>query len=245
MPRSRPVCSASISIASGCRPCPRCHVPMPRAGIVSPEGNATARIVMTDIRRVVGHARPSTSSSQQGRRPHATPRRLLRPPLRRPRRRTRSAHGERARDARPRCSGNRLPPRRQRISHDARPERGCANPRATSENRRQKGDRGAFRPDGPPFAGSGQGRETPAASGCGLVTRTGTTAISARVRRNSRTVCTTEPENQQPCGIPAPSMARPGLEPGTPRFSDAGRGGVIHRNTAANRDNSDGPPAGP
>ena len=61
-PRSRPGCSASISTASGCRPCPMCHVPMPRAGIVSPEGNGTAGIIMTDIRRVVGHAPPSTNS---------------------------------------------------------------------------------------------------------------------------------------------------------------------------------------
>ena len=61
IPRSRPVCSASISTASGCRPCPRCHVPMPRAGIVSPEGNGTVGIIMTDTRGVVGHAPPSTS----------------------------------------------------------------------------------------------------------------------------------------------------------------------------------------
>jgi hypothetical protein len=46
-----------------------------------------------------------------------------------------------------------------------------------------------------------------------------TTTISARVRRSLRERCTTDQKIQHTCGIPAPDMARPGLEPGTPRFS--------------------------
>ena len=126
------------------------------------------------------------------------------------------APGPRDRGAR----ANRLPPRRRPTSHDARPERGLRNPRPTSRNRRQQGDRGAFRPDGPhPSQEADKAEALPQQAVRGLVTRTETTTISARVRQSLRMRCTTDQRIQHTCGIPAPNMARPGLEPGTPRFS--------------------------
>ena len=131
-----------------------------------------------------------------------------------------SAHGRRARAARPRCSGKQTATATRPISHDARPERGLRNPRPTSRNRRQKGDRGAFRPDGPhPSQEADKAEALPQQAVRGLVTRTETTTIPARVRQSLRMRCTTDQRIQNTCGISAPNMARPGLEPGTPRFS--------------------------
>ena len=136
-----------------------------------------------------------------------------------------SAHGWRARAARPRCSGKQTATATPPTSHDARPERGLRNPRPTSRNRRQQGDRGAFRPDGPhPSQEADKAEALPPQAVRGLVTRTETTTISARVRQSLRMRCTTDQRIQHTCAIPAPNMARPGLEPGTPRFSVARSG---------------------
>ena len=69
---------------------------------------------------------------------------------------------------------------------------GRGNPRPTSRNRRQKGGRGVFRPDLAPLHGTDKAETRPQQAVRGLVARTETTTISARVRRTTRTRCTTD-----------------------------------------------------
>ena len=52
-----------------------------------------------------------------------------------------------------------------------------------------------------------------------LPTHTADVTTITRGAQSSSRRCTTEQKILQPCGIPASRMARPGLEPGTPRFS--------------------------